>query len=255
MAKVTRQVIHIDEQLCDGCGQCVPSCAEGAIQIIDGKAKLVADKYCDGLGACLGECPTGALSFEEREAEEYDENAVAQHLVAEGRTPLPSHHMQIPVSKSYHAPSGCPSSRTQQIQPLRSSTSDPSAPNQPSELRQWPIKLYLVNPSAPYFKDADILLAADCAAFAYGSLHSDFIRDKAILIGCPKFDDFQVYVQKLTSIITQNNLKSITVLHMEVPCCFGLISVAKQAIADSGRDVPLVEKVVKLDGTIESPGA
>lgn len=253
MAKIKRQVIHIDEELCNGCGQCVPSCEEGAIQVIEGKAKLVSDKYCDGLGACLGECPTGALSFEEREADEFDVDAVAQHLQSTGKKPpAVLHNLNIAAVHTPHEASGCPGSRMQQFQPSTASAEGQPSGKQQSELRQWPIKLYLVNPSAPYFKDAELLLAADCTAFAYGSLHPDYLRNKAVVIGCPKFDDNQAYAQKLTSIITQNNIKSITVLHMEVPCCFGMIHLAKQAIAKSGKDVPLIEQVVTLNGDVEA---
>ena len=253
MAKVKRQVISIDEELCNGCGECVTSCAEGAIQIIDGKARLVSDKYCDGLGACLGECPMGALSFEEREAEEYDEAAVVQHLEKVGITPMPHVHKHINAAPVHHGHGGCPSAKTLDFRQDETEATDGITPKLKSELRQWPIKLYLVSPSAPYFQDADLLIAADCTAFAYASVHPDFMKGKAMVIGCPKFDDVQVYVEKLTAIIAQNNIKSITVLHMEVPCCFGLMGVARQAIEGSGKDVPLQAKVVTLRGEIEEP--
>lgn len=260
MAKVTRQVIKIDEELCNGCGLCVPSCAEGAIQIIDGKARLVSDKYCDGLGACLGECPVGALSFEERAAEEFDESAVEVHLKSIGREAVPHAHDHLhaapaPAVHSGHGHGGCPSART-----LDFRTDERHAPghngDEPkleSELRQWPVKLYLVSPSAPYFENADLLIAADCTPFAYASLHPDYLRGKALVIGCPKFDDVQAYVEKLTAIVERNNIKSITVLHMEVPCCFGLVGVAREAVAISGKQVPVQAKVVTLRGKIEEP--
>jgi NAD-dependent dihydropyrimidine dehydrogenase PreA subunit len=251
MAKVTRQVIKIDEELCNGCGLCVPSCAEGAIQIIDGKAKLVQDRYCDGLGACLGECPQGALSFEEREADEYDQTAVDVHLKSIGREAKP--HAHAAPHAHGHGGGGCPSAKMFDFR--RDDT--PKAAAAPgtvqSELRQWPVKLHLVNPSAPYFQDADLLVAADCTAFAYGSLHPDFLAGKALVIGCPKFDDLDAYIEKLHAIITQNNIKSITVLHMEVPCCFGMVAAAKQAVQASGKDIPVAVKTVSLQGEITEP--
>lgn len=257
MAKIKRQVIKIDEELCNGCGNCVPSCAEGAIQIIDGKARLVSDKYCDGLGACLGECPMGALGFEEREAEEFDETAVAGHLETIGREPA-AHHVHTapePAAKACNHTGGCPSAKTLDF---RSEVEEPSngngdTPKLKSELRQWPVKIRLVNPSAPYFESADLLIAADCAPFAYASLHPEMLKGKALVIGCPKFDDIDSYLEKLTAIIQQNDIKSVTVLHMEVPCCFGLMGVARQAVAASGKEIPVEAKVVTLRGEIEAP--
>ncbi|MBI2843865.1 MAG: 4Fe-4S binding protein [Armatimonadetes bacterium] len=254
-----RQVIKIDEELCNGCGDCVPACAEGAIQIIDGKAKLVADKYCDGLGACLGDCPTGAISFEEREAEEFDEAAVMEHLDRLGRDYDPHAHDHLgdkPAHPAHaiHAGGGCPSARTLDFRSDARQTSDNApAPQIGSELRQWPVKLYLVNPGAPYFQDADLLVAADCVPFAYPSLHPDFLRGKALVIGCPKFDDLDLYLNKLTAIVSGNNIRSITVLHMEVPCCFGLMQVAREAVAAAGKDIPVQAKVVTLRGEIQDP--
>ena len=265
MARVLRQVIKIDEDLCNGCGECVPACAEGAIQIIEGKAKLVSDRYCDGLGACLGECPTGAISFEDREADEFDEAAVAEHLESMGHKFDPHAHDHLDSAHSLpkehesaargHPGGGCPSART-----LDFRSEERAAPggNRPeprleSELRQWPVKLYLVNPSAPYFQDADLLIAADCAPFAYASLHPDFLRGKALVIGCPKFDDLETYREKLTAIVSQNNIKTITVLHMEVPCCFGLMHAVREAVAAAGKDIPVTAKVVTLRGEVEEP--
>ncbi len=251
MAKVTRQVIKIDEELCNGCGLCVPSCAEGAIQIIDGKAKLVQDRYCDGLGACLGECPQGALSFEERDTEEYDESAVEEHLKKIGRAPQPH---AAPKPHAHHGGGGCPSAKMFDFR-AKDEVAKPAGESVQieSELRQWPVKLNLVNPGAPYFQDADLLVAADCTAFAYGSLHPDFLRGKALVIGCPKFDDIDAYVAKLHAIVTQNNIKSVTVLHMEVPCCFGIVAAAKQAVEASGKSIPVIVRTVSLQGEITEP--
>lgn len=258
MAKIKRQVIKIDEELCNGCGVCVPSCAEGAIQIINGKARLVSDKYCDGLGACLGECPMGALSFEEREAEEFDETAVSGHLKNIGRAPTANHIHKAPEQPAGQAcnhTGGCPSARTLDFRTEEETekSGNGDAPKLRSELRQWPVKIRLVNPTAPYFESADLLIAADCAPFAYASLHPDFLKGKALVIGCPKFDDIEMYLEKLSAIISQNDIKSVTVLHMEVPCCFGLVGVARQAVAASGKNVPVQAKVVTLRGEVEDP--
>lgn len=252
MATVKRQVIRIDEELCNGCGLCVPSCAEGAIQVIDGKAKLVQDRYCDGLGACLGECPQGAISFEEREAEDYDQAAVEQHLKEISRAPQP--HAHGPAAHAHHGGGGCPSAKTLDFRTDRERPkTDGPAPQLESELRQWPVKLYLVNPSAPYFQDADLLIAADCTAYAYASLHPEFLRGKALVIGCPKFDDIDAYKEKLEAILARNNIKSVTILHMEVPCCFGMVAVAKQALEASGKDIPVTTKTVTIQGEITEP--
>jgi len=236
MAKVLRKIIKIDEDLCNGCGQCVPSCAEGAIRIIDGKARLVADKYCDGLGACLGECPMGALSFEEREAEEFDE-----HAEVAGCSDQPSAPMH----------GGCPGSRMLDFR-SEESTSRTDFPKLESELRQWPVKLNLVNPAAPYLQGADVVLAADCSAFAYASFHPDFLRGKALVIGCPKFDDIESYANKLTAMIDSSNIKSLTVVHMEVPCCSGLLWVARKAISDAQRDIPIEDITISLRGQVKN---
>lgn len=263
MARVIREVIKINEELCDGCGLCVPACAEGAIQIIDGKARLVSDRFCDGLGACLGECPQGAITFEKREAEEFDESAVVHRLKDLGRSTeehavkmeakpqpaAPVHH----GGPARHSPGGggCPGSR---MFDFRQETADEPAGDTPhlrSELRQWPVKLNLVNPSAPYFEGADLVLAADCAAFAYASFHPDYLRGKAVAIGCPKFDDLSYYIEKLTAIIRESGVKSITVVHMEVPCCLGLLHAAREAIKSSGRDVPLESVVISVRGEVK----
>lgn len=258
MAKVLRRVIKIDEDLCNGCGQCVPSCAEGAIRIINGKAKLVADKYCDGLGACLGECPMGALSFEEREAEEFDMEAVEAHLTSMGRS-LDEHHAR----QAAHAkpaggcPSGggggCPSARMFDFSDVEEDEDEADAPKLRSALRQWPVKLNLVSPAAPYFRNADLVLAADCSAFAYASMHPDFMKGKALAIGCPKFDDTGYYKEKLKAMILQGGIRSITVVHMEVPCCLGLLFAAQQAVAESGVNVPLESIVISIRGEVKEP--
>jgi NAD-dependent dihydropyrimidine dehydrogenase PreA subunit len=252
-----RKMVKIDEEKCNGCGLCVPSCAEGAIRIIDGKAKLVADNLCDGLGACLGDCPVDAITIEEREADEFDETAVEAHLKAVGRVPhqhdpTPSVHAGgCPSAKvqTFSAPTGggCPSARMLNFdEPVSETTA--AHGSRPSQLAQWPVQLHLVPPTAPFFHNADVLLAADCAPFAYADFQEDLLKGKALAIACPKLDDTAPYVDKLTAMITQSNIKSLTVVHMEVPCCNGLIFMAKQAIANSGRDIPLETVCIGIRG-------
>jgi len=232
---VKRKIVKIDEEKCNGCGLCIPACAEGALQIIDGKARLVSEKYCDGLGACLSECPQNAITIEEREAEEFDERAVEVHLKE-------MKHQESPATHHHFA---CPSATTMQWEQQESAvTSLPSA----SMLTQWPVKLALVAPGAPYFEEADLLIAADCLPFAYAGFHADFLKDKAVVIGCPKLDDVDFYQEKLTEIIRQSNIKSITIAHMEVPCCFGLVWITKEALAQSGKDIPVYEEVISIKG-------
>ncbi|MDO8684462.1 MAG: 4Fe-4S dicluster domain-containing protein [Armatimonadota bacterium] len=262
MPTLKRKVIRIDEEKCDGCGLCVPSCAEGALQIIDGKAKLVSDKYCDGLGDCLGECPQDAIFFEERDAEVYDQEAVVERLKSMGREYIPHDHGDDGHDHDHsrqtsHAHAGgfsCPSARTLDFREQKVDT-EPSedAPKQKSELRQWPVKLNLVSPQAPYFQNADLLIAADCAPFAYASLHPDFLKGRTVVIGCPKFDDLEYYREKLTAIIKTNSIRSITVLHMEVPCCTGLLHIAYDAVKASGKAIPVAPIVVSLRGEVKQP--
>jgi NAD-dependent dihydropyrimidine dehydrogenase PreA subunit len=234
MAK--RKIIKIDKEKCDGCGLCIPACPEGALQLIDGKAKLVSDKYCDGLGACLGECPQGAISFEEREADEFDEEAVKEKMKKAGKT--------------HHHPAGasCPSKKNLM---WKGAETAPEKGRLHSALEQWPIQLMLVNPSAPYFEDADLVLAADCVPFAYANFHPEFLAGKAVAIGCPKLDDANYYVEKLTDILKINNIKSLTVVNMEVPCCFGLLQIARSAVKASGKQIPLKQIIVSIQGEIK----
>lgn len=255
-----RKVIRIDEEKCDGCGQCIPNCAEGALAIIDGKARLVSDRYCDGLGACLGHCPQDAISVEERPAEEFDEAAVEERLRSLGRS-LEDHSQKHQDQRTAHAHpaatslhgGGCPGSRMMDFGDRQPTASEGQQGSSQSELRHWPVKINLVHPQAPYFQNAHLLVAADCAPFAYASLHPDFLRGKAVVIGCPKFDDLGSYHQKLAAIVRGNDIQSITVLHMEVPCCFGLAQAVKQAVADSGKDVPVKVKVVGVSGELTRP--
>jgi len=231
-----REMVKIDEEKCDGCGLCVPSCAEGAIQIIDGKARLVADNLCDGLGACLGECPQGAISIEKRAAEEFDEGAVEKRLQQIGRA-------QPGQPQSQPATRGCPSAQVRSFSPSGEAIAESSG-RRPSELRQWPVQLHLVPPTAPFLRKADVLIAADCVPFAYADFHKDLLKDKALLIACPKLDDGQAYIEKLSKMFGEAGMKSLTVAIMEVPCCSGLVAIVRQALAQSGVDVPL--KIVTI---------
>jgi Pyruvate/2-oxoacid:ferredoxin oxidoreductase delta subunit len=226
MAK--RQIIRIDQEKCDGCGMCVPSCAEGAIQIVDGKAQLLEDKFCDGLGACLGECPQGALSIEEREAGEFVGPAPgheAPHGAAPAAPPAPAAAAEVFV---------CPGSRAQQFAPREAA---PAAGE--SALAHWPVKLRLVAPKTPFLKGASLLVAADCAPFAAGDFHARYLQGKALVCGCPKFDDLEDAAARLTAILKENDIKEITIVNMEVPCCFGLVKVVRQALEAAGVKVPV----------------
>jgi Fe-S-cluster-containing hydrogenase component 2 len=237
MNAVLRKVVHIDEQKCNGCGLCVPACAEGAIRIINGKARLIDDKFCDGLGACLGECPQGAITIEEREAAEFDEQAVTEHL-----------HEAVRRETQQEAPfSGCPGSALRSFN--REAPAAPGArPAGPSRLGHWPIQWRLVPPQAPFLQQADLLICADCVPFAFADFHQDFLPDKALVIGCPKLDDVHAFQQRLTQIFAQADINSITILYMEVPCCYGLVHAVKQALADSGKHIPLKEQVIGVKG-------
>jgi NAD-dependent dihydropyrimidine dehydrogenase PreA subunit len=249
-----REMVVIDEDKCDGCGLCVPSCAEGAIQIIDGKAKLLSDNLCDGLGACLGECPQGAITIEKREADAYDETAVEKRLKEIGRD-TKAH--QAPSQATGGCPStqvktfgGCPSAQVKSIDPVSCNTGEVGG-QRPSELRQWPVQLHLVPPTAPFLQGADLLLAADCVPFAYADFHKDLLKGKALLIACPKLDDGQAYINKLSQMFANGGIKSLTIVIMEVPCCSGLTSIVRQALTLSGVDIPLEIVTVGIAGGIK----
>ncbi|RJR33842.1 MAG: 4Fe-4S ferredoxin [Deltaproteobacteria bacterium] len=227
-----RSIVRIDQEKCDGCGLCVPSCAEGAIQIVDGKAQLLADQFCDGLGACLGECPQGALIIEEREAESFVGPAPGSPADQD-----PAHHAAPaphPAPAPAPEPFVCPGSRMQQFQRPQAVPEGGG-----SALGHWPIKLSLVSPKAPFLKDAALLVAADCAPFAAGDFHSRYLQGRALVCGCPKFDNVEAHVAKLTEIIKQNDIKEITIVNMEVPCCFGIVQIVRQALQASGKEVPV----------------
>jgi len=248
-----REVIEIDEELCDGCGDCVTACAEGAIAIIDGKARLVSDVYCDGLGACLGHCPQGALKVIEREAEAFDQRAVEEHVtqLRSQRQPASAPPMLSVVSpQPMMAGGGCPGSRPQMHQTAAPSpTTDCKGPS--SQLRHWPVQLHLVPPTAPFFQNQDVLLAADCVAFAVGDFHQRFLAGSSLAIACPKLDSNQeIYLQKLVTMIDEAKIRSLKVMVMEVPCCGGLVRLAEEAVRRAQRDVPVECLVVGTQGHI-----
>ena len=229
-----RRIIEIDEEKCNGCGACATACHEGAIGMIDGKAKLLRDDYCDGLGDCLPTCPTGAISFVEREAAAYDEEAVKQAQLKKQADTLPC---------------GCPGSQSKTIDRAENSSTVSDSKPFVSRLSQWPVQIKLVPVNAPYFDNANLLIAADCTAYAYGNFHEEFIRNRITLVGCPKLDEVD-YSQKLTEIIASNNIKSVTVVRMEVPCCGGIESAAKRALQNSGKFIPWQVVTISTNGEI-----
>lgn len=242
-----RKIVHIDEEKCDGCGQCVPSCAEGAIRIVGGKAKLVSDVYCDGLGACLGHCPRGAITIVERDAADFDEAAAAQHLGASQPAPL-----------CEHPGGGCPGAAVRDLrlnvlaQPAPEPVAPGGAPAPHSALRHWPVQLALLPESAAFLQGADLLLAAQCAAFAMPDFHERLLTEKTVAIACPKLDNAQRHLEKLAAILRQSDVKSLSVARMEVPCCTGLVRLARAAIEASGKEIPLREIVVSTRGGVKA---
>ncbi|PIE32575.1 4Fe-4S ferredoxin [candidate division KSB3 bacterium] len=252
--KVTRKIIHIDEALCDGCGQCIPACPEQAIQMIDTpdgpKARLVKELYCDGLGACLGNCPTGALTIEEREADAYDHEATLARL---GKTAPEVQTAEMSAKEPTPQGFVCPS--VSMLQMDRNKADQPEEAGgatsvMPSQLQQWPVQLHLVPPAAPYFKNADFCIVADCVPFAYGNFHQEFLKGegRAIAVGCPKLDDTQAYLDKISQIIAVGHPRSITIVNMEVPCCSGLVRLAEQAVQIAGVDVPVTTRTISIKG-------
>ena len=229
-----RKIIRIDEEKCNGCGACAAACHEGAIEMVNGKAKLTREHYCDGLGDCLPACPTGAITFEMREAPAYDEEAVR-------RAKMEKHGVKQPCS--------CPGSRAKAIERAQSAPAHSDA-KPVSQLMQWPVQIKLVPVNAPYFDQANLLIAADCSAYAYANFHQEFIRNRITLIGCPKLDEGD-YAEKLTAIIAHNNIKSVTIVRMEVPCCGGIENAAKRAIQASGKFLPWQVVTITTDGQIK----
>jgi len=227
-----RNIVKIDEEKCNGCSKCVTACAEGAIKLINGKAKLVSETYCDGLGACLGHCPMDAITIEKRECDNFNKEAVKKHLESENK---PQQHGFV-----------CPGTMAKQFAKKDAAQGDTT-----SQLTHWPVQLSLVSPNAPFLKDADLLLTADCVPFAMGDFHSKLLKDNKVIIACPKLDDVEPYIEKLTHIIKAGNIKSLTVVYMEVPCCFGLARIVQQAIANSGREFEFKDITIGLDGQIK----
>lgn len=244
-----RKIVNIDESKCNGCGLCIPNCAEGALAIIDGKAKLVKDLYCDGLGACLGHCPMDAITIIERDAEEFDEKAVEEMLKVSGRNIKAAHKSEVHNHTHNHEGGGCPGSRMRMLQRKEAEDKDEEV-KVSSKLRQWPVQLMLVPTSAPYFKKADLLITADCVPFAYANYHNDFLKGKSVVVGCPKLDDASYYAEKLSDIIKINDLESITVLKMEVPCCGGIAQAAKVGRDKSGINIPIKVVTISLEGEV-----
>ncbi|RJO64496.1 MAG: 4Fe-4S dicluster domain-containing protein [Candidatus Omnitrophota bacterium] len=274
MAK--RKIIKIDTEKCNGCGVCIPNCPEGALQIIDGKARLISDLFCDGLGACIGHCPQGAITTQVREAVAYDERKVMANIVTQGENVIKAHlmhlkghgeegflrealgylkekHIEVSLcddnTSGHHSFPGCPGSRTMDLRNKeKKDTAGERTVSYESQLAQWPVQITLVPVSAPYFKNADLLIAADCVPFAYPQFHDDLLKGKIVLVGCPKLDDVKFYEEKITQILKDNTIKSVTYAHMEVPCCFGLISVIKNALSASGKQIPFKEVVIGIQG-------
>jgi Pyruvate/2-oxoacid:ferredoxin oxidoreductase delta subunit len=252
-----RKIIKIEGEKCNGCGLCVPNCAEGAIQIIDGKVKLVKDSYCDGLGACLGHCPQDALHIIEREADEFDEEEAMKFVKSmkdQRRSENPVSGLKTPHSHG----GGCPGSRMMILdneakspQKAMNSANGDVEVKIKSQLRQWPVQLTLVPVNAPYFENADLLITADCVPFAYPNYHLDLLKGKIVVIGCPKLDDLNSYIEKLTKIFESNNIKSVTVAHMEVPCCSGIVRAAEIAMQRSDRDIPFKKVRIGINGEVQ----
>jgi len=279
-----RKIIKIDEDKCNGCGLCIPNCPEGALQIIDDKARLISDLFCDGLGACIGHCPEGAIGIEEREAEPYDEKKVMANIVKQGKNVIKAHlehlkehgdtkhfkeavdylkenNIEVPAEKRghqhqhahahahAHGASGCPGSMAVDLKrKAKPGKKAASKVKGVSQLGQWPVQIMLVPAHAPYLKNADLLIAADCVAFAYADFHEDFLKGKVLLVGCPKLDDADFYKEKITQILKDSDIKSLTCVHMEVPCCFGLVKIVKEALKASGKDTPFEEVNISIKG-------
>ena len=243
--KIMRKIIEIDEELCDGCGLCVPDCAEGSLVIVDGKAKMISDNLCDGLGACLGSCPTGALKIIEREAEEFDKEAVEEHLSKQ----------KADDTKGAPKASGCPSVQLQTFaSPTPCQTSNNpiamAAGGGTSSLTHWPVQIRLVPPTAPFLQGADLLVAADCCAVSAPNFQLEYLTGKVVMMGCPKFDDAESYVERFSEIIANCNLNSLTILIMEVPCCSSMNGIIQQAIERSGKSVPVEQITISNQGAV-----
>ena len=275
MAK--RKIITIDENKCNGCGACIPNCPEGAIQIIDEKARLISDIFCDGLGACLGHCPEGAISIEEREAEIYDEKKVMENVVKQGKNTILAHlnHLKDHGETTYlnqaleylrdhditidfdhqkkntFHPEGCPGAQTIDFKNEKT-PNQKNKNSQNSQLRQWPIQMHLISPNASYFQKSDLLLAADCVAYSLGNFHNNYLTNRTLAIACPKLDtNREIYLQKLISLIDDAQINTLTVITMQVPCCQGLLVMAKNALKQAERTIPIKHVMVNIKGEIQ----
>ncbi len=269
-----RKVIEIDEERCNGCGLCIPNCPEGALQVIDGKVRLISDYFCDGLGACVGECPQGALHVVEREAEPYDEKKVMENIVRQGANTIRAHlkHLldhgeknlyniavevlkekgiEVPgTAPAEKLPCGCPGTLARMLKQKHPASPVPVG-HTPSALRQWPVQLHLLNPAAPCFDNAELLISADCVAYAHGDFHTHLLPGKILIIFCPKLDhSFDEYAGKLADIFTMHHIRSVTVARMEVPCCGGTLSIVERAMEMSGRKYPVEVKIIGINGNI-----
>ena len=237
-----RKIVKIDHEKCDGCGQCIVNCPEGALALVDGKARVVQESYCDGLGACIGTCPLDAITIEQRQAEPFDEEAVQRHMAGAARPST----VKTQVAVVPAAPCVCPGSAVRQMEPVPQGDSGPGG--SPSQLRHWPVQLTLVRPDAPFLQGADLLLVADCVPFAMSDFHTRFLSGRAVVVGCPKLDDAESYVGKLAAILERSSLESLTIIHMEVPCCTGLCQITRMAMQNVNGDVPVREVTVSVDG-------
>ena len=238
-AKTVRKIVTISEEKCNGCGICIPACAEGALKIVNGKARLISEKYCDGLGACLGKCPHGAITVEERVTEEFDEEVTKLHLE------MDSHTID-------GLPCSCPSAIATQSKKREAIEDVPiEATNQHSMLSHWPVQLALVPPMAPFLQGANVVLAADCVPFAYANFHQDFLKNNSLLVACPKLYDFQAHLKKMIAVLSHSSMKSLTVVHMEVPCCSGLLHMVKQALQLSGKNIPFRGVTIGINGDLK----
>jgi len=240
MGRITRKIIRIDEEKCDGCGICADACHEGAIQIIGGKAKLVKESYCDGLGDCIGPCPQDAITIEERFADEYDEDAVQKHLEERDSSTEPAKPVVC----------ACPGSAVRELSHPAEPMETASSEIVPSSLSTWPVQITLVPPNAPFLSDSDLLIAADCVPFAFPDFHNRFIKGRVALVGCPKLDDPGYYADKFTEIFKVNEIRSITVVYMEVPCCGGLVQLVHKALIQSGKQIPITFLKIGIKGDI-----
>lgn len=249
LEKVNRKIIRIDEDLCTGCGDCVVACAEAALEVIDGKARVVNDIFCDGLGACIGECPEGALEIIEREALEFDEEEVEKRLESLNHKESIETEQVRQIVADHAQQCGCPSAQTMVFDEPEVQTE--LAGKIPSALRQWPVQMHLINPGAPYYQGADVLLSADCVGFSYGDFHRDFLKQKSIAIACPKLDQGkEIYIEKIKSLIDDAKINTLTVAIMDVPCCSGLLGLAQEGAKRANRKVPIKYIVVGIQGNI-----